>query len=74
MWWFIAYLVIIIAAALMLPAQEIPDVDKEEFSAATAREGDVVPVAFGTVDIQSPNVVWYGDTKAVAVRKSGGKK
>ena len=72
--WFIAYLVLIIAVAVLMPKPETQDVDKEEVQATTATEGDVVPVAFGTVDIQSPNVVWYGDSLAVAIRKNGGKK
>lgn len=75
MWPFIAYLVVIILAAIFLtPKNDIPDIDKEEFQTTTAKEGDVVPVIFGTVDIRSPNVTWYGDTKAVAIRKKGGKK
>ncbi len=75
MWTFIAYLVVVIIAAIFLtPTPETPDVDKEEFETATAKEGDVVPVIFGTVDIRSPNVTWYGDTKTVAIRKKGGKK
>lgn len=40
----------------------------------TAEEGDVIPVLFGTRDIEGINVVWYGDTRVVAVKKSGGKK
>jgi hypothetical protein len=75
MWLFIAYLVVVIAAAVFLtPKNNLPDVDKEAFETPTAKEGDVIPVAFGTVDVKSPNVVWYGNTKAVAIRKKGGKK
>ncbi len=39
-----------------------------------AKEGDSIPVLFGTRDIAAPNVVWYGDLKTVAVKAKGGKK
>lgn len=32
-----------------------------DFQVPVAEEGVEIPVAFGTVNIKSPNVVWYGD-------------
>lgn len=75
MWWFIAYLVVTIAAAIFLrPETTSADTDVGTVETATADEGAVVPVVFGTVDLNSFNVVWYGDTKSVAIRSSSGKK
>src|ERR1700730_9631860 len=34
------------------------------FTAPTAEEGRVIPVVMGTVQLQVPNVTWYGDLKA----------
>ena len=45
-----------------------------DIQAPTAEEGREIPVLFGTRDVKGPNVVWYGDFAAVAVKKKGGKK
>ena len=37
-------------------------------------EGKSVPVVFGTVKIKNPHIVWYGDVKAVALRRQGNVK
>lgn len=74
MWWFIAYLVVIVAAAFLLPTPEQPTPSREDFKAPTADEGATVPVVFGTRDIASPNLIWYGDVSNIAIRKKGGKK
>ena len=42
--------------------------------APTAEEGRDIPVLFGTREVKSANVVWYGDVRAVAIKKKGGKK
>lgn len=41
----------------------------------TAEAGKPIPVVFGSVTLQSPNVLWYGDKQAVhrPMRKSGKK-
>jgi hypothetical protein len=40
----------------------------------TAEEGREIPVLFGTRDITSQTIVWYGDLKTKAIKSSGGKK
>jgi hypothetical protein len=45
-----------------------------DFNVPTAEEGREIPVLFGTRDITGPNCVWYGDLRAVPVKKKGGKK
>jgi len=42
-----------------------------DFQAPTAEEGRVIPVIFGTVLAKGPNVVWYGDLKALKVKQGG---
>ena len=75
MWAFIALLVITVLAAVFLaPQPDTQPVVPEKTKIATASEGDIIPVIFGTRDVKSINVVWYGDTKAIAIRKKGGKK
>jgi len=42
------------------------------------REGETIKVVFGTRDIKDANLVWFGNFRAVEIRKSagggGGKK
>ncbi|WP_165856725.1 hypothetical protein [Marinobacter sp. JSM 1782161] len=77
MWPVIALLVVSLAATYFLA----PGADSQasasgldDISAPTAEEGKEIPVLFGTRDIESANVVWYGDLRTVAIKKKGGKK
>lgn len=45
----------------------------EAFKSTTAQEGSPVGVLWGTRDIKSSNITFWGDVKTVAI-KSGGKK
>lgn len=40
-----------------------------DFNFPTATEGRVVPLVWGTVKMEGPNVVWYGDLIQKAIRK-----
>lgn len=49
-----------------------PSVD--DLKEPTAEAGRPIPVVFGSVTIQSPNILWHGD-KGMETRKyTGGKK
>lgn len=76
MWWYIAVFVIalVVAYATMPKPQSQPPAGLGDIKAPTAEEGREIPVLFGTRDLEGPNVVWYGDFRAVAIRKKGGKK
>ena len=37
----------------------------------TATEGRIVPLIWGTVKIEAPNVIWYGDLEQEAIKTSG---
>lgn len=41
---------------------------------ATAAAGGETPVLFGCREITGQNIVWWGDRKTKAIKKSGGKK
>lgn len=74
-WWYIAvFIVALVVAFAMAPNAQQQSAAIQEVEAPTAEEGRAIPVLFGTRDIKGPNVVWYGDVKAVAIRKKGGKK
>ena len=51
-----------IAAYALAPKPPKPNIPSlEEFTAPTAKQGHPIPVVFGTVWVEGPNVVWYGD-------------
>lgn len=76
MWWFIAGLAVaLIGAAFLAPKpQSVKPSGLGDFDIPTAEDGREIPVLFGTRILRGANVVWYGDFKAVAVKKKGGKK
>lgn len=76
MWWYVSvFIVALVVSYAMTPKpQSQPPAGLGDIKAPTAEEGREIPVLFGTRDLESPNVVWYGDLKTVAIRKNGGKK
>lgn len=74
--WAVAMLVasFVITALLMPKPQNAKPASLEDFDVPTAEDGREIPVLFGTRDIEAPNCVWYGDLKAKAIKKKGGKK
>lgn len=40
-----------------------------DFSFPTATQGRIVPIIWGTVKLEGPNVVWYGDLQQIPVRE-----
>ena len=51
-----------IAAYVLAPKPPKPkEPSLDDIGAPTAEPGRPIPVVFGTVVLQSPNVVWYGD-------------
>lgn len=69
---FVASLVI---SYLTRPKQNFdsPKPGKTE-ATAIATAGAEIPVLFGSREITGQNIVWWGDTKTAAIKKSGGKK
>lgn len=43
-----------------------------EFSFPTATQGRVIPISFGTVRVEGPNVIWYGDYHKKKITRSAG--
>lgn len=76
MWWFAALFIGAFVVSYMITPkpQARPPAGIDEFRIPTAQEGREIPVLFGTKDIVSPNIVWYGDLRVQAIRKRGGKK
>jgi hypothetical protein len=76
MWWYIAVFVaaLVVGSFLRPKQQSARSAGLDEFNVPTAEVGRNIPVLFGTKKIKSPNIVWYGDLRTVAVKKKGGKK
>jgi hypothetical protein len=74
--------IIVFIATQVLSYLLTPKPKVENAKAATLDDVDVpiaevgieIPVLFGTREIKGANVVWYGDLRAVPIRKKGGKK
>lgn len=75
-WIFIAFAVAFVAGGLLMQPkpQHLPPAGLGDFNVPTAEEGREIPVLFGTRELEGPNVVWYGDFYAEAIKKKGGKK
>lgn len=72
--WFVVVFIASLAASLAL-APKIPEpkpAGLSELNVPTAEPGRPIPIPFGTVRLEDPNVVWYGDLKTTPI-KSGGK-
>lgn len=73
--YYVVYAVLLVVAYTTAPKPKSqPPAGLGEFKAPTAEEGREIPVLFGTRDIDSPNVVHYGDLRVIPIRKKGGKK
>lgn len=57
-----------ISYALTPKPETKPPAALEDFKVPSAEEGKELGVVFGTVWIESPNVVWYGNLKAVPIK------
>ncbi|HID49349.1 MAG TPA: hypothetical protein EYP40_07040 [Chromatiales bacterium] len=68
----------IISSVLQIMLAPTPRVEHakpaSDFSAPVAEEGRPIPVVFGEVLIEAPNVVWYGDSEAQPIYSGGGGK
>ncbi|MBS9781850.1 MAG: hypothetical protein KGV56_05080 [Gammaproteobacteria bacterium] len=66
----------VLAFSLFKPKMQnnIKPAGLDDFNIPTASIGREIPVVFGTRDIKSANVVWYGGLRVVPIKKKGGKK
>jgi hypothetical protein len=76
MWGYLAVLVVsvLVSAALAPKPPQPKPASLDDVDAPTAEEGLPIPVVFGTVTLNGPNVLWYGALRTTPIRKSGGKK
>lgn len=76
MFW--VYVLVMVASLLLAfvmtpkPKSQKP-ASLEDFNAPTAQDGREVTDVCGTVWIDDPNVIWYGDLYTQPVRADGGK-
>lgn len=76
MWWNVAIFVAsLVISYLTRPKVKFDNAKPGTIEAkATASAGGEIPVLFGSREITGQNIVWWGDTKTKAIKKSGGKK
>lgn len=69
---FILYAAVLIAYILLAPKPKLEDARPAglgDFHFPTATEGRVVPLIWGTVMVDGPNVIWYGDLYQEAIKE-----
>ncbi len=70
MWYLVVIVATLFVSSMLAPKPKPPAASGlEDIQAPTAEDGREIPVLFGTRDIAGPNVTWYGDFRAVAVKK-----
>lgn len=69
MWTFLLYLAVFVALDLLKPKPKLEDARPSglgDFNFPTATEGRIVPLVWGTVLLEAPNVVWFGNFRSRA--------
>ncbi len=69
-WGYVVVLVlsVIVSYALSPSPPEAAPPEMKPLEAPTAEAGLPIPVIFGTLVVESPNIVWYGDFKYVEIK------
>lgn len=72
-WEYFVYAIVMMAVSYLLQRKpKMSPPQAQEFAEVpTAQEGESIVVLFGTRDIKSPSVVWYGDVESKAIKKKG---
>ncbi len=66
--------VVVVLAIALQPKPPIPQPPSlSDIDVPTAEQGRAIPKVFGTIVVQSPNIVWYGDLGYTAIKSEGGK-
>jgi hypothetical protein len=74
MWGYVIVLAISVVLSIALqPTVPQTSSTDTEVKAPVAEVGIPIPVVFGTVLLQSPNVVWYGNIEYMYSSSSSGK-
>ena len=70
----IIFVVALVVAYCMAPKpQTAPPPGMGEVKGPTAQEGREIPVLFGTRIVSGPNILWFGDVKAMPIKEEVGK-
>ena len=68
----LTYLVTFLITELLRPKPNLENAKPAglgDFNVPTATEGRVVPIIWGKIKLQGPNIVWYGDLTNTAITK-----
>ena len=69
---FLQYVAVMIISELLLPKPDIENAKPAslgDFQFPTAEEGRAVPIIYGTVRVNGPNLGWFGDLSTKAIKK-----
>lgn len=74
---YIVLLIVSVALSILLapgPPDPPSPAALEDFTVPTADQSRPIPVFWGDVTMEGPNVVWFGDLESVPIPAPGGKK
>lgn len=64
--WLIIAIALDVIAYLIAPKPKPQTATVQAITAPIVDAGVPIPVVFGSITVQSPNILWYGDTNGVA--------
>lgn len=76
-WWYlVVWAVVTVASALLTPKQKVQNARPGAFGEDIpyVAESAAIPVGWGTFWVTSANLVWWGDVRMTAIKRSQGKK
>lgn len=74
MWFVVVFIASLVASLALAPKPPEPKpAGLADINVPTAEPGRPIPIVFGTVLLEDPNVVWYGDLSTTEIKSSGGK-
>lgn len=74
MWQIVALIANLAISYLFKPKPVAPKIPGHDLNSIPLASSDKpIPVVFGTVRLNEPNVVWYGDLSKKILKKKGGK-
>lgn len=65
--WLIIAIALDVIAYLIAPKPKSQDPTIQTITAPVVDAGIPIPVIFGTITVQSPNILWYGEAVGVVV-------
>ena len=71
---FVLFLISTAIQIILAPSQKNQTPQAGTLEIPVVKEGETMPIVFGTIMQKAPMVVWYGDLKTTKIQTKSGKK